>query len=452
MRSALVLILLLALSACSSNASRTSVSSTAAPNEQPSPDGILQARLQRAVAELDDHEVRRGPRYVMAGSPTLAYPDDQGPGPRVRIGVSTVVGRLPPAVVRYIVRSRSDALLRCYEAGLAITPSLRGKVVSDFTVGRDGSIGDVSTSGDLPSANMKACVKRALQGLMFPLPEGGGIKVSLPILFEPADTKAVAEKADPTAPAQPNPEASSAPLPVTKRDPLPSPEGPWPIVTLDGTAVILDGAEVGDTKRSVETGELGKIGGLYDALKKRREEWKSNHSNLRFPGVVGLRVSSKVPGGAFKCAFFTAAFAGFPVILVQDASAPSDIVELDAMVPGPPELYVEPPEPPRPQLTVRQDASELHLVWTLGAAVLSDETVTRATLASSLCAGWKERGSRHDASDPRADIVQLRLPNLGPSTDAVALTKAIATCTRRVDKGAAPSVEVPVFLPTLSIR
>ncbi|MDC3956036.1 AgmX/PglI C-terminal domain-containing protein [Polyangium jinanense] len=106
--------------------------------------------------------------------------------PSVRMGSTTVSGRMPPEVIQRIVRQNFGRFRLCYENGLRSNPTLAGRVAARFVIGRDGSVVSVANGGsDLPNADVVACVIRAFQGLSFPQPEGGTITVVYPILFSP---------------------------------------------------------------------------------------------------------------------------------------------------------------------------------------------------------------------------------------------------------------------------
>lgn len=106
--------------------------------------------------------------------------------PQVRMGATTVNGRLPPEVIQRIVRQNYGRFRLCYENGLKNNPNLQGRVAVRFVIGRDGSVSNVGNGGsDLPDPNVVQCVIRAYYGLSFPQPEGGIVTVVYPIMFSP---------------------------------------------------------------------------------------------------------------------------------------------------------------------------------------------------------------------------------------------------------------------------
>ena len=106
--------------------------------------------------------------------------------PQVRMGATTVNGRLPPEVIQRIVRQNYGRFRLCYENGLRNNPNLQGRVSVRFVIGRDGSVSNVGNAGsDLPDPAVISCVTRAYYGLSFPQPEGGIVTVVYPIMFSP---------------------------------------------------------------------------------------------------------------------------------------------------------------------------------------------------------------------------------------------------------------------------
>ena len=107
------------------------------------------------------------------------------PKPTVRIDAVDVNGRLPPEVIRRIVRQHFGQVKSCYEKGLASSPTLTGRVVVSFVIGRDGNVSTASErDSDLPDPSVRQCIVRVFQGLSFPAPEGGIVTVKYPLDFK----------------------------------------------------------------------------------------------------------------------------------------------------------------------------------------------------------------------------------------------------------------------------
>jgi tetratricopeptide (TPR) repeat protein len=106
--------------------------------------------------------------------------------PTVRMGATTVTGRLPPEVIQRIVRQNFGRFRLCYEAGLKNNPNLQGRVAVRFVIGADGAVSNVGNAGsDMPDGTVVSCVVRAFYGFAFPQPEGGIVSVVYPIMFSP---------------------------------------------------------------------------------------------------------------------------------------------------------------------------------------------------------------------------------------------------------------------------
>lgn len=72
------------------------------------------------------------------------------------------------------IRARAPCVRRCYLAGLARDPSLRGRVNVKLVVDADGWVRVVRVaSSELADPSVAACVANELVGLQYPAPEGG---------------------------------------------------------------------------------------------------------------------------------------------------------------------------------------------------------------------------------------------------------------------------------------
>jgi hypothetical protein len=106
--------------------------------------------------------------------------------PQVRMGATSVSGRLPPEVIQRIVRQNFGRFRLCYENGLRNNPNLQGRVGVRFVIGRDGAVSNVGNGGsDMADGGVVSCVVRAFYGLSFPQPDGGIVTVVYPIMFSP---------------------------------------------------------------------------------------------------------------------------------------------------------------------------------------------------------------------------------------------------------------------------
>ena len=112
--------------------------------------------------------------------------DHKAKAPQVRMGATTVSGRLPPEVIQRIVRQSFGRFRLCYENGLRNNPNLQGRVAVRFVIDRSGAVSSTGNGGsDLPDSSVVSCVVRSFSGLSFPQPEGGIVTVVYPISFAP---------------------------------------------------------------------------------------------------------------------------------------------------------------------------------------------------------------------------------------------------------------------------
>ena len=85
-----------------------------------------------------------------------------------------------------------------------------------------------------------------------------------------------------------------------------------PMVAVNGDQVFVDGVAAGNTREIMEAGRPGKVEGLFNLLKQRKDNWKQLEPNKDFPGVVILQIDENVPAIVVKSVFQTSAFAGYP--------------------------------------------------------------------------------------------------------------------------------------------
>jgi hypothetical protein len=143
-----------------------------------------------------------------------------GTPPQIKMGATTVSGRLPPEVIQRIVRQNFGRFRLCYENGLRKNPTLTGQVKVRFVIGRDGAVSNTSNAGaDLPDPEVVNCVIRSMSTLAFPQPEGGVVVVVYPIKFSPGSPAPAAKAPSPTPTAK-------APAAAATAKPAPAPPPP----------------------------------------------------------------------------------------------------------------------------------------------------------------------------------------------------------------------------------
>jgi len=108
--------------------------------------------------------------------------------PNVRMGATTVNGRLDPKRIQETVRAHYGDFRRCYEAGVKVNPELAGVVQTQFWIDGNGVVSHVSDKGsDLPDPEVVACIQKIFPEICFPRPEVGIVTVTYPIMFYPGN-------------------------------------------------------------------------------------------------------------------------------------------------------------------------------------------------------------------------------------------------------------------------
>jgi TonB family protein len=131
------------------------------------------------------HGPGSGPGYG-AGVGSLARRPPPKP-PEVIQGIVTGHGTLDKEIIRRIVRRHLNEVRYCYEQALPRHPTLSGRTVVQFTIGKDGQVlSSVLQSSTLAMASVESCVVTAVKRWPFPAPERGGLTiVSYPFQFAP---------------------------------------------------------------------------------------------------------------------------------------------------------------------------------------------------------------------------------------------------------------------------
>ena len=89
--------------------------------------------------------------------------------------------------IREVVGEHRGEIRTCYETALAKNSGLHGKIVIDFTIGREGSVTEQNialAATTLLDTEVQQCIVRSVAGWRFERPTGGGVvHVSYPFLF-----------------------------------------------------------------------------------------------------------------------------------------------------------------------------------------------------------------------------------------------------------------------------
>jgi len=96
-----------------------------------------------------------------------------------------------------------------------------------------------------------------------------------------------------------------------------------PMVTVNGTQVMVDGVAAGSIRPILEAGRLTRVDALYDVLRNKKTFWGQLNPKRDFPGVVVLQIDKKVPALVVKSVFRTAAEAGYPHVSFMVGRLPS---------------------------------------------------------------------------------------------------------------------------------
>jgi hypothetical protein len=398
---------------------------------------LLQARLCRAVAELDRTSAAR---FALPGPPPVRLVDRGNVSASrgtVRLGAPKVTGAVPSDVVQRLVRQHIGGLLLCYRQALERKPALDGSVEALFEIQPDGRAGGIAIGGTLPDTSVKACVAGVFSSVSFPA-SGGGTRVTYPLVMSPPAPGPVAGAVE--APVEgiglgaiDSPRSEEASLP------LPPPDGPWPIVVLDETDVRFDGSALGAVAPLTRPSGPTRVDALFARLRAWRAEWTQRHPGLRFPGVAGLRIEGAPPALALKSVFQTIAFAGFPLLFVQEGDAPDAILELAAQLPGEPTRNAAAGPATGVFMQARLERSRAVLDLKRGHVTLASVDVPIAELDRRVCAFWGERPRGAGDGEGRAHALRVHFADDVPYARVARFVRTAGACP-------------PAFWTTLSIR
>jgi hypothetical protein len=135
---------------------------------------------QWGIGKGDDGGFGRGHGTVKGGHNAKA--------PIMRQPAITVNGQLPADAIQRVVRLNFGKFRMCYEDQLKTNPSLQGRVVTKFMIGRDGTVVAAQDGGsDMPNQQVVSCIVRSFQNLSFPTPDGGNVTVTYPLVLSPGE-------------------------------------------------------------------------------------------------------------------------------------------------------------------------------------------------------------------------------------------------------------------------
>jgi Ca-activated chloride channel family protein len=109
--------------------------------------------------------------------------------PQVTLETPQVAGRVvvPLEVIQRVVGEATPAFRKCYEAGLAKDPNLKGRVAARILIDADGNAKVGGGGDDIADRSVRQCVLDAITALKFPKAERGLSTLIYPIVFAPGD-------------------------------------------------------------------------------------------------------------------------------------------------------------------------------------------------------------------------------------------------------------------------
>jgi hypothetical protein len=107
-------------------------------------------------------------------------------GPRAELALTTptVRGGLDPDTVLRVLKRHAGSLRYCYQRQLQVNPQLAGTLDVTLTLGAQGEVADVkSTGGTLQSPEVESCVLARLRRVAFDKPTSGAASVALTLRY-----------------------------------------------------------------------------------------------------------------------------------------------------------------------------------------------------------------------------------------------------------------------------
>ncbi len=96
-------------------------------------------------------------------------------------------GDIDQAAASRAIRANNLQFRNCYERRLKVNNQLRGQVMLQVRVGRDGAATAVRTGGSLGDPEVSSCVRNIAQRIRFPRPTGNCAVVAVPFDFTPQE-------------------------------------------------------------------------------------------------------------------------------------------------------------------------------------------------------------------------------------------------------------------------
>ena len=101
-------------------------------------------------------------------------------------GAPATQGTLDDDLIRRVVRAHSPEIEACYATALGRDAEANGIVLVTFTIGASGEVTAAKIgSSDIGDETLHGCMLAAVQGWLFPRPEGGSVEVDYPFVLVP---------------------------------------------------------------------------------------------------------------------------------------------------------------------------------------------------------------------------------------------------------------------------
>jgi hypothetical protein len=242
------------------------------------------------------------------------------------------------------------------------------------------------------------------------------------------------------------PSASAAPSDASAAQPS-APSVPMPQIRLHGDQVLLENKFAGTTRVVTEVGRLQKIDKLYDDLKGVRESFKQAHPSESFPGRAMISAEPETPALAFKSAFQSAVFAGYPHMMVETAGG---FVVVDGLVPDPPDA---PTRKNLADLTVSLEDGKVTIAEKRDLTVVSETTIDPgawdAPFQTRLAEQVTELVLRREVRSNALFAIQVRCANALPFARLGTVLRALRSAHERL---AGPGLEANAFSVVFAVN
>jgi len=105
---------------------------------------------------------------------------------RARMNKSVKInGGMSREAVKRVIEQHLDEVTYCYEIALISNPSIKGRIIYEWKIRMNGTVGQVRIKSSTVNSNdIHACIKSAIKTWQFPKPVGNEVVVSYPFIFD----------------------------------------------------------------------------------------------------------------------------------------------------------------------------------------------------------------------------------------------------------------------------